>query len=205
MKIGAWMIALVFATSFSTGWCDDTRKNPIALVAVGNVDEAVVKDAQTWAQSNLALPVPVAEKQPMGKGLMDEQGREVAKLLRADDLGLVALVWPEDEIAEHGVILPEEHVVVVNMRAIKSGVVDDTQYMWRTERLVLRGIATLSGLEPCPDPHCVFGFYDSRDQLDSMGRNFCPPCLMKIQQWYRQQGISADIDNPMNMLQGAQE
>jgi hypothetical protein len=205
MKYGAVTAVFVLAAGLSVGWCDEPKRTPVAFVAVGDVDDAVVKDAQAWAESNLALPVAVLEKQPAGKGLLDEQGREVARLLKPGDLGLVALVWPEQDIAEHGVILLEEHVVVVNMRAIRDGAADETRYMWRAERLALRGIATIMGLEPCPDPHCVFGFYNARDQLDSMGRNFCPPCLMKIQQAYKAQGIEADMDNPMNLLQGMPE
>ena len=200
--------AVLFATAFmalaTAGWCEESAKKPVALVAMGDVDDAVVKDAQAWAESNLALPVPLLEKLPAGKGLLDAQGREAAKVLHEGDLGLVVMVWPEDDIPEQGVVLPEDRVVVVNMRSIKANAADETQYHWRAERLVMRGIALIAGLDSCPDPHCVFGFYDSRIELDSLGRNFCPPCLQKVQLKYRDAGIEANAENPFNILQGTQ-
>jgi len=197
----AVMLVCLLVAGLSTGWCDEAKKKPVALVAVGDVDDAIVKDVQSWAEANLAVPVPLLEKQPAVKGLLDEQAREVAKLIGPDDLGLVALVWPADEdVKNHGVIIKEDRVVVVNVRAMKEGAADDTQWTWRVERQALRGIAMLLDLQPCPDPFCTLTQYSTIEDLDKVGRNFCPPCLLKIQERVTAGGIELIPGNPYNMM-----
>ena len=198
-KFVVTLVCLLMA-GLSIGWCEDATKKPVALVAVGDVDDALVKDVQSWAEANLALPVPVLEKQTAVKGLLDEQARAVAKLIGPDDLGLVALVWPVDDVKNHGVIIKEDRVVVVNVRAMKEGAADDKMWTWRVERQALRGIGMLLDLQPCPDPFCTLTTYGTLEDLDKVGRNFCPPCLLKIQERVTAGGIELLPGNPYNMM-----
>lgn len=200
MKKFSLMAVFLVVASLSTGWCDEARKNPVALVAVGEVDDAIVKDVQSWAEANLAIPVPLLEKQQAVSGLLDEQARALAKLVGPGDLGLVALVWPVDDVKNHGVIIKEDRVVVVNVRAMKEGAADDKMWTWRVERQALRGIAMLLDLQPCPDPFCTLTTYSNLAELDNVGRNFCPPCLLKIQERVTAGGIELLPGNPYNMM-----
>jgi hypothetical protein len=196
-----FLLSIVVALAIcATAFGDEAKKNSVALVRAGDMDEALVRRAQEWAQQNTAISVTLLDAQPAGKGPLNDQGHELAKLLGPDDIGLVALVSADEDVKDAMVLLQDAPVVVVNVNALKEGVSGDDMLARRVEREVMRGIGLIMGLEQCPDPFCVMTVCPSIPDLDQMGRNFCPPCLSRIQTKARASGIEINLDSGFNMI-----
>jgi len=88
------------------------------------------------------------------------------------DLMMIALVATTNKMPVTTLLSTNDMLAVVNLSEMKSP--DAEIFPRRVERLVMRSIAFLSGLTPSPDPFCVTKEYKSLDELDKMGRNFCP-------------------------------
>ena len=160
----------------------------IALVQAGPVGPALVSRVRQFVEDNIGVSVRLLPAQePAGKTL-DEEGAAVSALMTDRDICLVALVMPTEGIKAHGVILPQKHVAVVNAGALKPAGNDTEKYARRLERETMQSIGLLLGVSYCPNPQCVLWAYTTDDELDAKGRNFCPPCLEKVQRAARENG-----------------
>lgn len=173
--------------------------NPVALVKAGPVNVAIVDRARDWAESQLAIPVPLAESLENPGATFDAVAEEAAKRLTPEDLGVVVLLQSETALPNHGVYRPDLRVVVINMNLMQDGG-DPEKFGRRVERQVIRGIGTLMGLELSPNPQSAMAAYSTMDELDQIGRNLDPPWLVRLQKRARELGIPLDPDNPYNLL-----
>lgn len=173
--------------------------NPVALAKAGPVSDAIMERVQKWGESQLAIPVPVAEPLETSGTSFDAVARDAAKNLKPEDLGYVVLLLSEKPLPNHGVYNPELRVVIVNVNLMEEGA-DEETFGRRMERQVIRGIGTLMGLELSPNPESAMSAYSSMEELDRIGRNLDPPWLLRLQERARELGIPLDPENPFNLL-----
>jgi hypothetical protein len=206
--LGRWMVAAAMAAG--AAFCLAAEEEPaavpaparpVALVKAGPVDDALVQRVQNWVHENLAVEVPVLPPVEWSGDTLDQVGSIVAKSLGQGDIGAVVLAWPDHDIAAHGVTMLGERVFVVNVRAMKTEGADQEAFERRVERLTMRGIGVLSGMDPCPNIMCGLTQYGSMEGLDEIGRNYCPPCARKFQEKMRERGVALDPNSPFYMLE----
>lgn len=174
-------------------------RNPVALVKAGPLDEAILQRVKTWAENELAIPVPVAESLETDAASMDAVAEQASARLQPEDLGVIVLLTRDTDLPNHGIFREDLRVVVVNVRVMQQGA-DEETFGRRMERQVIRGIGSLMGLELCPNPESAMAFYSTMEELDQMGRNLDPPWLLQLQSRARANGIALDPENPMNLL-----
>jgi hypothetical protein len=172
---------------------------PIAVAKVGDVSDDLVSRVRTWAEYCTAFTLRTLDPVKLQDKSLDEIGRRASALAGPDGSGVIALAFPDESVKAHGVFLAEQRAVVINVRALRDGA-DDEAWARRVERQVVRGIGMLLGLEPCPNPTCTLYAYQNNEELDHIGRGFCPPCLKKAQQEALQRGLPVDKEAPFFML-----
>jgi len=179
MKRGACVLAvLVLAAWVSIGAEEPAGavEKALLMVRVGNVDEALMGRLHDWAQRNLMLPVRMLTPLEVTADTLDGLADDLEKLMNPDDVALVAVVAPTNDLPAHGLSLPGRRIALVNAAALRKDDPDPERYGRRLDRMVMRGFGFLLGMVPCPNPQCALWQYTNNDELDSIGRNFCPPC-----------------------------
>lgn len=174
---------------------------PVALIVLGDQQDELATRVKSWAEENLAIPVPVLPAQPDQKFKTFEEVADYGKsLLEPERLGLVVLWNPDSDVSSHGAYYPEHHVAMVNLQAMMTADTDAETIARRLERQVIRGICLVMGLEPNPNPHSAMFNYSTMEELDAIGRNLDPPWLMRLQEKAVAAGISIDVNNPFNLV-----
>ncbi len=168
----------------------------IALMRVGSMDEALFDRVVKFVQENSALRVRVLPPQAATGESLDEDARAAAKAMGPSEECLVVLDYPKKEIKSHCVYLPDDHVAVVNAWALKPADGDQEKYGRRLERETMHNVGLLLGAPNCPNPQCALWQYNTEEELDSKGRNFCPPCLMKVQDAAKAKGVQINAESP---------
>jgi hypothetical protein len=193
-----WLSVLVATVTAAEELAPVPAAEPaIALVAVGDVDPALAERVRAFAQENLALPVRLlAPREAAPTASLNEIGEAARAAMGAVDVCLVVLAAPLEDFPNHGILLPESKVAVVNVRALKPEDGDVERYGRRLEREAMMSIGLLLGLEPCPNPQCAMWLYSNDDELDAKGRNYCPPCLDRVQQFGREKGLTLVTNSP---------
>lgn len=197
-----WMCLLLVFPLFAYGEEETPAPvvhNPVALVKAGPVSDAIVDRVKEWAESQLAIPVPVAESLETKAESFDEVAAEAAARLAPEDLGVIVLLLSEKPLPNHGVYRPDLRVVIVNVNLMQEGA-DEETFGRRMERQVIRGIGTLMGLELSPNPESAMAMYSTMEELDQMGRNLDPPWLYRLQERARDLGITLDPESANNLL-----
>lgn len=173
--------------------------NPVLLTKVGDLPAGLMDHLKAWAEESLVIPVPLGESLNSDSDQMEAVVPLAAKLLQADDAGVVVLHANATPDQPNGIYRPQERVVVINVTDMREGA-DDAKLAARLERQVIRGICVLMGLEWSPNPESAMAQYGSLEELDRMGRNLDPPWLLKFQERARELGIPLDPDSPMNFF-----
>ena len=173
--------------------------NPVVLARVGKVDEALMDRLKSWAETSLAVPVPLAESLTVTSEKLADVVPVAAAQLGPDDVGMVVLNALASVDEPNGIFRPDERVVVINVTDMREGA-DENILAWRLERQVIRGICVLMGMEWSPNPESAMAQYQSLEELDRMGRNLDPPWLLKFQERANALGIPLDPDSPINFF-----
>ncbi|HOW96150.1 MAG TPA: hypothetical protein P5567_08510 [Kiritimatiellia bacterium] len=181
---------------FATAWAQ-AADPAISLVVVGDLDPAMAERVRAFAQENLALPVRLLEpREAAAASSLNEIGDAAAEAMGPEDTCLVVLAVPTEDLPNHGVRLQEKNSAVVNARLLKPAGGDEEQYGRRLDREVMMSIGLLMGLETCPNPQCAMWLYSNDEELDMKGRNYCPPCLERIQKLAVERGLKIVADSP---------
>lgn len=175
-------------------------KLPVALLALGEVDESLVTAAQEWNRENLALPVPILPAQPdVRLGSLDEVAAHVQGLLESNRVGIAVLWEPDSDLATHGAFFPERRVAIVNMAPLLTPDASPEKILARVYRQSIRAISFLMGAVNSPDPYSAITTYSTLEEFDAMGTNLDPPSLIKVQQNAQNMGIPLDRESPYNL------
>ncbi len=178
---------------------DVATHNPVVLTRVGELDAALMDRLKKWAETSLAVPVPLAESLTVTSDKLADVVPAAAAQLGPDDVGMVVLNTLASADEPNGIFRPDERVVVINVTDMREGA-DENILAWRLERQVIRGICVLMGLEWSPNPESAMAQYQSLEELDRMGRNLDPPWLLKFQERANALGIPLDPDSPVNFF-----
>lgn len=175
---------------------------PVALWAVGDVDDALMERVQKWAQEKLAIPVPVLDAAPnLQIGTFDEVAQQAELVMESNRIGIVVIWRPNSDINNHGVHYPERRVAIANLNPMFTEGTDPEKIERRVERQVIRGICHVMGLEPSPNPLSAMFSYSNLEELDQIGRNLDLPWLVKLQEKAIEKGIPVDPDSAYNVVQ----
>ena len=174
-------------------------RNPVTLARVGELDDALMDQVKAWAESSLAVAVPIAESLDVTSSKLADVVPVAAAQLGPDDVGMVVLNSLASPDEPNGIYRPDERVVVINVADMREGA-DEKKLGWRLERQVIRGICVLMGLEWSPNPESAMAQYETLEELDQMGRNLDPPWLLKFQERANALGIPLDPDSPVNFF-----
>lgn len=173
---------------------------PVAVVAFGDVDDALVDRAQKWAEQNLAIPVPLLKSEPGAQlATFEEVTAMAASMLETNRIGLVVLWRPTSDISNHGAHYPDKRVAVANLNPMFTPDTDAEKIERRVERQVIRGVCLLMGLEPSPNPYSAMFNYANLEELDTISRNLDPPWLKRLQEKAVEMGIPVEQENVFNM------
>ena len=164
----------------------------IAVVAVGPVDSALMDRVVAFARENTGFKLRVMPAMESAGDTLDAIAAEAGKAMGADDAALVVLANPAADISPHGAFFPEQRVAVVNVKSLKPAADDAETYGRRVEREVMQSIGMLLGAAPCPNPQCAMWQYTTDEELDSKGRNYCPPCMGVMQDAANAKGVGMD-------------
>lgn len=202
--VGAEAVAedIVAADDEAVEKAPSETKLPVALVAFGDVDGALMDRIQKWASHNLAMPVPVF---PAESKLHLESFQEVvdaAKLMLPENqLGLVVIWRPaNDDVQNHGANYPEQRIAIANLNPMFTPDTDPEIIERRVERQAIRGICMVMGIEPSPNPMSAMFNYSSLEDLDGIGRNLDLPWLVRVQEKAVEVGIEITPDSPYNVM-----
>ena len=177
--------------------CDNTPKadtKKLAVVPVGDVDPELVSAVKEYVEFHSFVPVRVLPQQDIDQPTLREQGIAVSKLL-GDDIGMIALVQPEQHVPPTGTYIPENKVVAINVTMLGDDDADAEKVELRVKKEALRGLGMLMGLQFCPNPRCCMSPYNDLSGLDKLGGNYCPPCLGRVMQKAKEDG--AELITPM--------
>ncbi len=164
----------------------------IAFVAVGPVDSALMDRVLAFAKENTGFKFRVVPALESSGETLDAIAAEAGKVLTADDAVLIVLANPAADIKPHGAFFPEQRVAVVNLKSLKPAVDDAEVYGRRADRGVMQSIGMLLGVPSCPNPQCAMWQYTTDEELDSKGRNYCPPCMGVIQKAAEDKGVGME-------------
>ncbi len=194
-----YLLAGLLLTTSSIWAEDPPTRNPVVLAKVGELDQALMDRLKQWVESELALPLPIAESLTVESTSLDAVATEAARQLSPEDVGMVVLNNLADASEPNGIYRPAERVVVINVTDMREGA-DDEKFARRLERQVIRGVCVLLGLTWSPNPQSAMASYSTLEELDQIGRNLDPPWLLKLQEAARSQGLSLDPDNLNNLI-----
>ncbi len=168
----------------------------LAIVCAGDVSKAQAERVRAFVEQNMAVVVRALPPRDNAGGSLDDEGRAVASLVAGEVGYLVALVSPVEEIKAHGVFLPGDRVAIVNVAALRPEDGDEERHARRVERGTMQSFGMLLGLTACPNPQCVMWTYENMGELDTKGRNFCPPCLDALQRKAEKEGLTIVRESP---------
>lgn len=174
-------------------------KNPVMLAKAGDIDQALVDRLKQWVESELAIPLPIAESLSAENYSLESVAEAAASRLGPDDAGIVILDTLADTSEPNGIYHPEKRVVVINVADMREGA-DEEVFARRLERQVVRGVCVLLGLEWSPNPESAMAVYSNLAELDQIGRNLDPPWLLKLQRRAHELGIPLDAENQNNLI-----
>ncbi len=174
---------------------DEEVRRGIALVRVGETPEDLVVRVRDFVERNTAIPVRIRDARPAEGDSLTDIGRRLTGLMEPEDVFLIALARPESEFEEHAVYLYDQNVAVVNARVLEHP--DDPEtYGRRLEKITMRSIGLMLGVDPVPNPHSAMYPYRSMKELDAMGRNYDPPTLINVQKAAVEQGMDLIRESP---------
>jgi len=162
----------------------ESRKR-VALTVHGQIPAGMADRVRIHLELNLAVAVrsPAPNKTPIED--FDEAVEALAAQRAATNLCLLALTGSTTVTNLRGRVYPKEKIAILNVSrlvAIPSNledVTDNERVMRRVEKEAMRAIGHLIGMPPCPSIRCAMRTPRNDAEIDSKGRNFCPPCHQK--------------------------
>ncbi len=159
----------------------------IVIAAVGDMPAAHMERVRSFVERHTRIATRLLEPQS-ASGEDFSEILDVLAHLRTPEHACVVFLYAEgDDFEEHAVYRYESGVGVVNAALMKTE--DEEQYLRRLEKLAMRSVGLLMGVEMVPNPQSAMWSYRTMAELDAMGRNFDPPSLMRLHDSARAKGI----------------
>lgn len=168
----------------------------IAIVPMGESAAALAAHAVKWVEGNVPLKVELLPVQKDVGANLDEIAVNARKAAGTNFVRVVAVAMPPVGVKGHGMRTQDGLAAVVNVRAMQEDKPDATKLERRIERQVIRAIALLVNMPTCINRQCAISAYSDLADLDSHGRNLCPPCVSKIHGDATSAGVGLNPDSP---------
>ncbi len=201
MQYRMFCVSLAAILLVASAWAADEaadRPKGVTLVAVGNMEDDLIERIHEFVVLNSAIPTRVLRRDAAADGSLAGEGRAFADVKDDRDIALVVWVTPGEREDEHIAYLQDEGIAVVNVGALR--VDNEEQFARRMEKMTMRALAVLLGVEPVPNPQSALFTYTSIEELDAMGRNYDPPSLMRVQERAVQRGVQLIEDSPFRLV-----
>ena len=155
--------------------------NHIAIVAVGNIDQAEMDRVLENVKTRLTPSVQVLPPRKLVGGVsMGEEAAALKELKGEGVLGVVGIVEMGGEVEAHGTYFPDLLVGVVNYVALGADQPSSEVLSSRLQKETLRAVGLIAGMQPCPLFLCAMYHNKTLSQLDKKGHGPCPPCFDTI-------------------------
>jgi predicted Zn-dependent protease len=105
------------------------------------------------------------------------------------DVACVVLADPAVSGPAGSMVYTTNKVIVVRVDRLKKDAPDDEMFARRIERHAIRGIGMCFGLSDCPNQRCAMWAMPDPRLMDRMGRNLCPPDLVRFEKAAKNRGM----------------
>lgn len=173
---------------------DLRHEKVIAIVGIGQIEEQLLERVSDFVGKNYWCRVRTTTHRTSFKKTLNEEAKEITKLVRKDDICLLALVSIPGNEKFWGKLYKSLNVGLLNISALRPDKLDSDKqrekYARRVEKESMRVIGLLLGLETCPFPRCALSIARTEQELDAKGRNLCPPCRIKAEKILKEMGVT---------------
>lgn len=170
----------------------------VVLITAGKVGEKITERIINWVKWNLAPIRNGGSKDSLVGRSWERMAEDLAKSMRANDLAVLALVEGVTNRTLSEAVHASACVAIVDITALKPKDYDENKdaerYARRLEKECIRTLAIALGLPPCGFPRCAMSPYRTEQELDSKGRNLCPPCQVKAQKILKDKGVTLSFE-----------
>lgn len=167
----------------------------MAFVGVNGFDTNMVHRVEAWVGRQLRVKTRMLDSVDY-TGTKLTAAEEVLKpLVKKDDTLLVGFVACAAGETRHYTVNPTNRVAVINVTALQSP--DPEKFGRRLERVAMQAAASTMEMKSCPNPRCCLNEYKNLAELDRMGRNFCPPCMVRQMQMGKPKGAGKPVAPPI--------
>lgn len=165
----------------------------LAVQSVGLEDDAMVDRIARHMQQNLWVKVRVKSGVDLASTSLRDVTEQVAKEKAEDEVAIVALTGGLE--SKHDFVLNTNVMVMaIDVSGLEEGSADRETFGRRVDKVTMFGISRLFGMPPSPDPHCASHGYQTRLQLDTLGRNYNPPSMQQWDAAAKDKGLTRDYD-----------
>jgi len=202
-RLMSWKLALLWTLCFGLAHSAMAQRpkrqklmqNPkrIALVNAGAVDEDLFKKIHAHLESNLEVPVRSLSAPAGPTDDLLVQVRTWKALMTEDDVCFVVLANSARDVREYLLLAPDHRWAMVIANAVVPEDGDQNKYLWRLQRLCMRGVAFLFGMGFSPNARSVNAPCASLAELDMIGTNFDPPSHDKFLEEAMQRGLRPEV------------
>ena len=171
----------------------------VAVAAIGEVSAEHMERVRSFVERNTSIEARLLEPQDATGESLSEILDSLAHLRTPEQACVVLLYAGDREFEDHTVYRYEAGVGIVNAGLMVTA--DEEVYLRRLEKLTMRSVGLLMGVEMVPNPQSAMWTYRSMSDLDAMGRNFDPPSLMRLREIARKQAIPLIKDSSLPLME----
>lgn len=201
-----WMLSclmgLVWLGTMLAGAESGEQEGPptgLAIAAIGDVSADHMERVRAFVERNTSIETRLLEPQDATGESLSEIVDSLAHLRTPEQACVVLLYAGDPEFEDHTVYRYETGVGIVNAGLMAAE--DEEVYLRRLEKLTMRSVGLLMGVEMVPNPQSAMWTYRTMSDLDAMGRNFDPPSLMRLQEIARRKDIPLIKDSPFLLIE----
>lgn len=171
-------------------------RRAVVITLAGRPDTNLVDKVASYVGENCGCAVRVRQARAGGLSSTPEaEAAELQKTLGSNDVFLVELLNVPEDTKFRSYVFSGRHVALLNVWSLRlsgdsSGPSRRILYEARVMKETMCLLGRMLGLDVCPNPRCALSNWESEEQLDKKGGNFCPPCKNKAQEFLSQAGVT---------------
>jgi hypothetical protein len=168
-----------YMTTFIVGCliaCVQAAEKPVRFYNLTGQDQALLDETAAFLTHHTRIPVENGTLEVKSEASNAAQAAALSGKLTEAAIAHVVFINAGPNEKEHTHVDPKHLLVIVNLAGTRTD--NAKAYGRRIDRQVMKGVFTVFGRGPCPNPQCVLFEYKDLTQMDQIGRGPCPPCLI---------------------------
>ena len=169
------------------------EEKAVAVTVVGRLDDGLWNRVTNYVADNCSCPVRVKTTRDRLQSTPMKQAEQMRKELSTNDIFLLAIVNIPEDVKFRSGQFKTQNVALLNAWALRPDKLasegDKERYARRVLKESMHELGLLFGMDICPNPTCALSDWQTDAELDAKGCNYCPPCLIKVQQLLKDAGI----------------